>query len=319
MECEMTILTKLTEKDFKKILEHHSIGIYKSHKHIPWALINTVYDFKTTKGRFILKIFEKADIGFIRYQIKIINFLDKKKVPVASILKQKNKKEILIYNKKKIIIQKFLVGKSKEKYNKNTLKDVAKHFGKMSRNLLKLKLANKSNWKINYQFKLIRGFTKNNILNLTKEAKLLLKSLKKLDKKRLRKSLIHGDYHGINILIKDNKLKAIIDFDDSHRDYIAYEIAVFMIDPLITENSFNKRLTKIFFKEYEKQLDIKQEEKKAVYFFVKHRLLSMILWCQEQIKIHPDKKSILTKNIRKFTLKYKSFNKISLEEFLKST
>jgi len=315
----MTILTRLTKKDFEKILKNYSIGRYRSHKHLPWALMNTVYGLKTTKGKFILKIFEKANSEFIKNQIQIIDFLYKKKIPVARISKLENGKELLIYNKKKIIIQKFIKGKAKKNYNVSTLKNVAKKFGKMSKNLLKLKILDRSEWEKNHQFDLIKKFSKNKTFDLKNEAKLLLKELNKLDKKKLRKSFIHGDFHGVNLLIQNNKLKAIIDFDDAHKDYLAYEIAVFIIDPLIREKSFDKKLARIFFKEYQNQLKIKKEEKKAIYLFIKHRLLGIIINCQKQIEIHPDKKKHLLKDIIRFSLKYKIFNKISLEEFLKLT
>ena len=76
----MVILTKLSKTDFENILEFYDIGSYKNSKHIDWALANTVYKLKTTKGFYILKIFEKASPQFINYQIKVIDYLSRKKV-----------------------------------------------------------------------------------------------------------------------------------------------------------------------------------------------------------------------------------------------
>ena len=71
----MAILTKLQNKDFENILENYKIGKHKSHKHLPWALGNTVYLLKTTRGKFILKIFENAKEDFINFQLKIMQLL----------------------------------------------------------------------------------------------------------------------------------------------------------------------------------------------------------------------------------------------------
>ncbi|MHA1829186.1 MAG: hypothetical protein ACTSX6_11135 [Candidatus Heimdallarchaeaceae archaeon] len=58
-------ITDLSKKDFENILENYNIGKYNSSKHIPWALENTVYILKTTKGKFVLKVFEESDIKFM--------------------------------------------------------------------------------------------------------------------------------------------------------------------------------------------------------------------------------------------------------------
>jgi homoserine kinase type II len=313
----MGILTKLSKNDFKEILLKYKIGKYKSHVHIDWALTNSVYKITTTKGKFILKIFEDADPKFIRFQIKIIDFLEKNKVPVAKISKMKNGQEILIYKRKRIIIQKFMEGQYQEKYDEKTLKDVGKNFGLMSRVLLKMKKTGEYTGKVNHQFKSfgIPNIKLNNF-DFKKEERKLLFALKEIDRKKLRKSIIHGDFHGVNILIKGDKVSVILDFDDSHEDYIAYEVAIFMIDPFIEELTFDKKAAKKFFKEYQKSLKLNTEEKKALYYFIKQRLLGVIGWHQKQLKIHKDKKKRLLKSLNKMTLKYESFNKITLEDFL---
>lgn len=104
----MPIITQLEKQDFEKILNRYDIGRYKSHKHINWALQNTVYIFSTSKGDYVLKIFETASERAVNQQIKIINYLTSKNIPVATILKAKNKKEVAFYKDKPFIIQIFL-------------------------------------------------------------------------------------------------------------------------------------------------------------------------------------------------------------------
>ena len=240
-------------------------------------------------------------------------------MPVARISKLKNGTEVLIYHRKRLIIQKFLEGKPREIYSEKLLINVAKNFGKMSKALLKLNLKDiNSNWKENHQFKRFKSPNKEiPNFNWEKEVEILNIRLKSLTKSKLRKGIIHGDFHGINILIRDNKIKAIIDFDDAHKDYLAYEIAVFMIDPFITNKNFKKKSTKIFFREYQKYIKLNKEEKGAIYYFIKHRILGIIAWDQDQIEKHPDHEKHLVKGMNKMIAKYQSFDKISLNEFLK--
>lgn len=311
----MVIITKFEKGDFGNILENYRIGEYKSHRHLEWALANTVYELKTTKGKFILKIFENASPQFINYQIKVVDYLTKNKVPVARILKTKGKKELLIYHKKRMLIQEFVEGKTQEKYNGGLLKYIARNFGLMSKTLLNLKIQDKSKWKKDYQFKPY-GRIKTKDFAFSIHASKLSDKLKSINRGKLKRSITHGDFHGVNLLVRNNKLKAIIDFDDSHEDYVSYEIAVFMIDPFITEKSFNKNLAKVFFKEYKRHVKLNEEEKKAIYYFVKHRLLGIMAWIHQKKRMHQDHKERLNKTMNKMISKFNSFNNVSLEEFI---
>ncbi|MBU2035960.1 hypothetical protein KKC36_00730, partial [Patescibacteria group bacterium] len=147
------IQTKLKKKDFEEILSNYYIGEYKKSRHIPWALGNTVYILETSKGKFVLKIFENIqDLGYINYQIKIAYFLSKKKVSVPKIVKTKRATCILRYNKKKVLIQRFIEGKKPLKLSNDMIKDIAKKMSLMNKNLMKLKLTGKYVWKKDHEF-----------------------------------------------------------------------------------------------------------------------------------------------------------------------
>ena len=56
----MAILTKLERGDFKEILRNYDLGRYRSHRHIPQALDNTVYLIVADRGKYLLKIIQKT-------------------------------------------------------------------------------------------------------------------------------------------------------------------------------------------------------------------------------------------------------------------
>ena len=313
----MVILTKLTKKEFDEILENFSIGKYKSHKHLDWALSNTVYLIKTTKGKFILKIFENSEPGFINFQIKIMEHLEREKIPLPKLCKIKSGKHLLIYKGSRITIQKFIESKKYKKYDTNLIKNIAKNQAKMNKALLKVKLGWKYTWEIDRQFKLkkfevkkFRGF------DLIKENKQLVKELKMIDKEKLRRSVIHGDFHGVNFLLKNNKLVGVIDWDDVHEDFLAQEIAIFIAHHFVSPNKVDNKKISIYLNEYKKYLNLKREEERAIYFFIKLRWLGCISYHLKQLKKHKDKSERIIKTINFDMANYKNFNKISLKDFL---
>src|SRR5208283_3786115 len=107
------VLTKFTKKDFDSILENYSIGNYKSHYYL-FTSGNTVFKLITSQGKFILKIFEHATIKFIENQNKLSDFLGERDVAIPKIIHTSSGKAILIYKKKRIVIQEFVEGKEME-------------------------------------------------------------------------------------------------------------------------------------------------------------------------------------------------------------
>ena len=53
------ILTKLVKKDFEKLCKLYDLGTYKSSEHIDFALENSNYIFKTSKGKYVVKLFQQ--------------------------------------------------------------------------------------------------------------------------------------------------------------------------------------------------------------------------------------------------------------------
>jgi len=311
----MPPLTILKKEDFNKILNKYSLGKHKSHKHLDWALANTVYLLKTTKSKYILKVCEQSKEDLLKFQIKIIDYLDEKNLLVAKIIKSNTNREIIHYNKKPIIIQKFVEGKHPRKIDEDLMKDIANLFGLMHKHLLKLKLQGKHTWRNHFKPSPDKIGTISGV-NFKTEEQNLIKQLQKIDKNKLRKCIIHSDLRDINLLVKNNKVKAILDWDDAHEDYLSYDIGVFLLDPSVKNGRVNKKAIKLFFQEYQKHTKLTKEEKEAVYYFIKVRLLSTIAWFSKQTQIHKEHANRLKKSQSRMIKKYQIFNNFTVEEFL---
>jgi homoserine kinase type II len=315
----MAILTKLEKDDFARILENFSIGKYKLHKHISWALGNTVYILKTTRGNFILKIYENSDPKFIDFQIKIMKLMEKERLPSPKIIGTKNGKSLLIFNNHRIVIQEFVEGREPKRFADGLIKDIATKQGKMNNVLRRIKLQEKYTWGINYQFKPLNfDVSKYKDFDIIKENRKIRNDLKQIKRQNLRRSVIHGDFHGVNLLVGKNKLKAIIDWDDAHEDFIVQEVSNFICGTFVNEKGeVNYEKIKLYLRTFEKYLKLNADEKEAIYFFIKHRLQGIISWHIIQLRKHKDMEKSILKSIRENIEKYRNFSKIKVEDFLK--
>jgi len=311
----MVILTKLNKVDFENILQNYNIGKYISSKHIPFALGNTNYVLNTSEGKFLLKVFENDDIHGTNFQINIQRCLLKQKVKIPEIILNSKRLEITKYKGKRLMITKFLAGREPTRFTKPIVIELANNIADLDLALQKLRLKGNADYGMADDFwgylKLCKDpFVKSVIPTLKKD-------IEALNKNNMRKSIIHGDLNQVNILMKKNKFVAFIDWDDTHKDYLVNDASVFLAHSILTPKSIRPRLMSTFLKIYNKKLGLTLDEKKALYHFIKIRLLGSSTWCYLQGKRHPDRRKETLRDMKDNMERYKTLSKVPVEDFLK--
>jgi len=304
---------KLSVSEVKEILANYGLGEYKNRKHLEQALGNTVYFVRTTKGTFLLKVLGEADPEFVKYQVKITKMLGERKVPVARNVETSKGRVLLKYGENNILIQNIVEGYHPKRYSDQLIVDIAKNVALMQLCLMDLDTKKAPTWG-DHQFRIPKDFA--NVVSefpVKSEFKKLMIDLEEIDKSLLRKSVIHSDILGSNILVKNNKLVAFIDFDDMHFDYLVFDLAVIVTDMLVGTSRVSKDKITLFFKQYKKHIKLNTEEKKSIYYFVKYRILAELNWFEG----HRGKGEKINFLIEKSIKKYKCFDKMNLNEFVK--
>ena len=314
----------LEKKDFINILEQYNIGKYKNSKHMGHAHANNVYRLRTTKGDYILKqlLFfdKKKELELKTGQHNITENLYNQGVPVPHFIKSKHNNFILDYKDKKVIIQTYFPGKSVKKLTDKQALDLAKKVGKMHRILLKIR---KNKYKIPAEEIITKLKRLNDIPNNIRgistadRCKLLKDNIQSINLKKLRMSIIHKDIRGDNIVIYENRIRAIIDWDDICYDYLCYEIGVIIYSFFVRPDKCNKKQINIFLKEYQKYISFNEEEKKAAYYFALLRIIGVIGFFRYKIKINNKKKKEYEDIIYSLIKRYLCLEKISIGEFTK--
>ncbi len=312
----MTVLTRLTKKDFLALLKHYNIGDYLFHKHVEYALGNTNYILRTTKGRFVVKVFEQDDEESVRYQLNIEEFLNKEGVKVPKVIFTKKGKDILMVKNKPVTVYKFVPGTHPKKFPEELVKDLAENMGFMHKKLLRLKLRGREDFPkadeaIDFSLK---KYKFRPTKYLVEQCKKTNKELKDIDYKKLKKSIIHSDLSDMNFLVERNKLKVFLDWGDAHKDFLVHDIAILLKDIFIRPNKVKKDKISLFMKHYQKRIKLNLEEKKALLVFMKVALLCEILWEEWQKQKHPDLADEIDRHMKMAIGKYKQ-----MAVFLKKT
>lgn len=313
---------KLTKKDFEKILESYSIGNYQSHKKVWWSIQNTLYELKTTKGKFIIKIFKDMKKSDVLWSIRIVESLRNKSIPVPRTFKTNKNNFVSSFRGKSVTVQSFIKGKKIKKVDKKFIKELSRTLGIIDKTLFSFGVNGKKTWWSGwgYQFK-SSGFRSARVIegfDFDKNEKIIINEFKNnVSIKKLRKSIVHGDYHLNNLIFDKNNIQAVIDWDDMHEDFLVVDSAVAVNHLFFALGRANKIDLREFFTEYERYVKLNNDEKKAIYYLIKQRMLSGIVWCDIYRKKHPKKYKKLTHWLHGTIRSYHNFEKISLNDFLK--
>ena len=268
----MAVYTKLSKENIEEILSNYSIGNLKEFKGIEEGIENTNYFLLVDNKKYILTIYEKRvkekDLPFFSQLMSDLNKAGFKfPVPIVS----NNKKTIINYQNKNLMIVSFLEGKAKNILNPEDCRTVGREVAKMHEITKNFKIQRDNNLSI-ISWRKIFDQVKDKCVQIHKDLPLLIESnLKDVEKnwpRDLPKGIIHADLFSDNIFFKDNNFSGIIDFYFSCNDFYALEIAIcfnaLCFDGPKNNLSFNVTKAINFMNGYNQIRKINNDEKKCI-------------------------------------------------------
>ena len=268
----MAVYTKLKKENIEEILSNYSIGSLKEFKGIEEGIENTNYFLIVDSKKYILTIYEKRvrkkDLPFFSQLMSSLNKSGFKcPVPIES----NDKKTIINYRNKNLMIVSFLEGKSKNILSPADCRSIGLEVAKMHEITKNFKIQRKNNLSIDSWRKIFEQ-VKDKCVQIHRDLPLLIESnLKDVEKnwpKDLPKGIIHADLFSDNIFFKDNNFSGIIDFYFSCNDFYALEIAIcfnaLCFDGLKDNLNFNVTKAKKFMNGYSQLRKLDNNEKENI-------------------------------------------------------
>ena len=268
----MAVYTKLKKENIEEILSNYSIGSLKEFKGIEEGIENTNYFLIVDSKKYILTIYEKRvrekDLPFFS---QLMSSLNKSGFRCPVPIESNDKKTIINYRNKNLMIVSFLEGKSKNSLSPADCRSIGLEVAKMHEITKNFKIQRKNNLSID-SWRKIFGQVKDKCVQIHRDLPLLIESnLKDVEKnwpEDLPKGIIHADLFSDNIFFKDNKFSGIIDFYFSCNDFYALEIAIcfnaLCFDGPTNNLSFNVTKAINFMNGYNQFRKINDHEKKYI-------------------------------------------------------
>ena len=247
---------------------------------------NSNYYVTTEQGEYVIKIFDGMGMKEenILFEIELMLFCTKNKLKTPALYETKAK-EWHVKNEGKIaIVMGYIDGTNclKKKIAKTVIKEIGEQAGNMDAVLKKFSKEKKARENYEWDMKnfvmlekaidlLPTEYDKEFILTIFND----FKKIKPVFDKA-KNGIIHNDIAAHNILVKENELKAIIDFSDAAYSPYVQNVAVFFCQSLLTYN-WAPEDGKLFLQAYEKHYPLSQEERDILYDCIRARFATIIV------------------------------------------
>ena len=268
----MAVYTKLYKENIEEILSNYSIGQLNEFKGIEEGIENTNYFLLVDNKKYILTIYEKRvkekDLPFFS---QLMSNLNKSGFKCPIPIENNEKKTIINYKNKNLMIVSFLEGKAKNILSPEDCWSVGQEVARMHEITKNFKIQRENNLSVS-SLRRIFDQIKDKCVKIHKDLPSLIElNLKDVEKnwpKNLPKGIIHADLFSDNIFFNNNNFSGIIDFYFSCNDFYALEIAIcfnaLCFDGPKNNLSFNVTKAINFMNGYSQIRKITNDEKKYI-------------------------------------------------------
>jgi len=273
----MSVYTNVSPHELDEFLGNYSLGQLQQFVGISDGIENTNYFVTTSKGQYVLTIFEQLTPEELPYFLKLMAFYAEAGLPTARPITDNKNQYINILNSKPAALVKRLNGASVDIANVKQCQQVGIQMARMHVSSQKFSMSKKASrnkeWR-NQTAKLVMP-------KLNKEEQMLLqKELDYLATKKtdnLYTSVIHADLFRDNVLFIDDALTGIIDFYYAYNGFSLYDLAVAINDWCTTgEKEHDKNNITALLLAYQTIRSIDQNERDSWCYFL--RLAALRFW-----------------------------------------
>ena len=273
----MSVYTNVLPHELNEFLENYSLGQLQQFAGISNGIENTNYFVTTSKGQYVLTIFEQLALDDLPYFLELMAFFSEANIPTAHPIADKRNEYIRILNGKPAALVKRLNGVSIDIANVKQCQEIGIQMAKMHLSSKQFKFSREASrnedWRIQTSKLVMQKLNKDEQALLNQE----LNYIKTTKVGHLYTSVIHADLFRDNALFIGDELTGIIDFYYAYNGFSIYDLAV-TVNDWCTSGDINRDKENIvaFLTAYQTIRYIEKNERNAWIYVL--RLAALRFW-----------------------------------------
>ena len=225
----MAVKTAFTKGALQRIISAYDLGDLSGFKPITRGTVETNILLNTSKGKCVFRYYENRSKGAVLFESSLIGHLKNRHYPCPGMLKDKHGEYVGMYKGKPFAIFEFAEGKHVEhptdKQRKQLITKVAE-LHKITRGYRPAHMEHRLHYNVDACRRLARGAAKRpGTSTARRKLAWIENALSELKLPRsMPQGVCHGDFHFSNVLYKDGRFNALLDFDDANYTYLLFDL-----------------------------------------------------------------------------------------------
>lgn len=283
----MADYTRLTSKEIKHLITPYELGNLESLSPMKGGQANSSFRLAAGKGQFILSICDEKDQQEIDSLTQVLDYLEIKNIPTHRLVKTRDQRSYVLFNDKPVYIKKFIGGKVNQHLSFGMIKQVGGLMADLhaipALDIMPDQYPNGSQCFDD----VINTPMRHPYLNWLKKKQ---KYINEAMDTSMGRGFIHGDIFWDNLLVDDDKVVAIIDFEDSCHYYKLFDIGMCAVGCCRRIDTLDMEKASCLLQGYQVKSRLTTMEKKQLKVFMEYAAVSASLWRFRQYNIkYPDK------------------------------
>jgi homoserine kinase type II len=274
----------MTKNEILEIVKNYSLGSYKSFIEISTGYANINYCVFTSNGKYFFRNHLQHELEDINYEMDVLNNIRSIDFPTAYPYRNLDGSYITMFEQQRFVVYDFIDGATP-----NLSVDVASEIGMAAANLNSFE-----GWKKHRRLNIINLKKCKSLINQFVSANVQYSDLflyfeeetnflEPYITQPLPEGLVHGDIFPDNTIFQDNKLQAVIDFEEVCVDHLLMDVAMTINGFCFPDNKLDSELLKIFLESYQKIRPLSKDEKELLPQYIQWGAHGMLSWHLTQL------------------------------------
>jgi homoserine kinase type II len=282
----MANYTTLTPKELKDLLSHYDLGKLIKTESLEGGQANSSIKLFTERGIFILSICDEKKSADVDCLTRVLLSLEESTIPATLLVKTASGRHQISHNKTPVYLKRFVPGQVTRNLTSAILHQLGSTMATMHRLPAVDGLPEKFPCGLQLFDEVINSDLDHPYLDWLELKKHRL--LERLDPE-MRKGFIHGDIFWDNLVVRDDTLVAILDFEEACHYYTLFDLGMCAVGCCSKNGKFDLAKIKALMTGYTSRQPLMPEELRQLSIFVEYAAVAASLWRFRQYNInYPD-------------------------------
>jgi homoserine kinase type II len=268
-------LTTLNNQDIQSILKSYDLGNLNSANPLSGGQANSSYRLLTSMGSFTLSVCDEKSKEEIDFLTRVLNYLESKRFPATRLVRTIAGHNFIDYKNKPVYIKQFLDGSVIRELDRPMLEQVGNAIARLHELKTPKGTPHEFAYGLEHFAEVLTAGISHPFKKWLKDKTGMLKS--ELDLTMAR-GFIHGDIFWDNLLFKEGKLIAVLDFEEACQYFLLFDLGMAAVGCCSVEGRFDEEKITWLLQGYQNRRPLTSFERTQFIPFLVYAATATAFW-----------------------------------------